>query len=234
MFILEGNIGVGKSTFLKLIQQHAPEIAVIQESVDSWAFQMHGQSLLGNFYQDPKRWAYTMETMTMMTRVREHTYHQMHAQPASVMERSVYSGHYCFAKNDQAEGFFSKTEWEVYLRWMEFMVLDTCQPPRGFIFLQAAPELCFDRMRERGRQGEEGITLAYMQQLHDWHKKFMITREGVDHRIARIPVLVLDATIDLRNNPIVAARYVAQVKDFMEFLIGGSEQVVPARVASVL
>ncbi len=231
MFILEGNTGVGKSTFLKLLQEHAPEISVIQESVDSWAFQMHGQSLLGNFYENPKRWAYTMETMTMMTRVREHTYHQVHAQPASLMERSVYSGHYCFAKNGHVEGFFTGLEWEVYLKWMEFMVLDTCKPPRGFIYLQASPESCFARLRERARVGEEAVTLEYMEQLHDWHEKFMITREGIDPRVAQVPVLVLDATVDLRRNTAVAASYVAQVKAFMQDRIG-SEQVVPARVAS--
>jgi deoxyadenosine/deoxycytidine kinase len=227
MFILEGNTGVGKSTFLRLIQELAPEITVIQESVDSWAFQMHGQSLLGNFYQDPKRWAYTMETMTMMIRVREHTYHQRHAKPTSLMERSVYSGHYCFAKNGHIEGFFTNTEWEVYLKWMEFMVLDTCKPPRGFIYLQASPETCFARLRERARVGEEAVTLAYMQQLHDWHEKFMITRDGIDPRIAQIPVLVLDASVDIRSNRALAQQYIAQVKKFMHQLVGHADYQAP-------
>jgi deoxyadenosine/deoxycytidine kinase len=112
---------------------------------------------------------------------------------------------------------------------MEFMVLDTCKPPRGFIYLQASPESCFARLRERARAGEEAVTLEYMQQLHDWHEKFMITREGIDPRVAQVPVLVLDATVDLRNNTAVAASYIAQVKAFMQDRIG-SEQVMPARV----
>ena len=160
----------------------------------------------------------------MMTRVREHTYHQANAQPASLMERSVYSGHYCFAKNGHVEGFFTKTEWEVYLKWMAFMVLETCKPPRGFIYLQASPEACFARLRERARAGEEAVTLAYMQQLHEWHEKFMITREGIDPRIAQIPVLVLDASVDLRNNSDLSSQYVLQVKKFMNQLVGHAYQ----------
>ncbi len=227
MFILEGNTGVGKSTFLRLMHQYVPEVAVIQESVDSWGVQMQGNSLLGNFYQNPHRWAYTMETFTMMTRVREHVHHQQYAKQHSLMERSVYSGHYCFAKNGHAQGFFSDTEWEVYLRWVEFMLLETCLPPKGFVYLQASPEQCFSRLRERARPGEEAVTLEYMQQLHDWHEKFLISKQGIHSRIAQVPVLVIDASQDLRNNHALAAENVARVYEFMQQVL--SKDFLPAR-----
>ncbi len=232
MFILEGNTGVGKSTFLRLMQQYAPGVDVIQEPVDnSWGLQMHGNSLLGNFYENPHRWAYTMETFTMMTRVREHVHHQHHAKPYSLMERSVYSGHYCFAKNGHAQGFFSLAEWGVYLRWVEFMLLETCKPPRGFVYLQASPEACFSRLRERARHGEESVKLQYMEQLHDWHEKFLITKDGIDERIAQVPVLVLDVSKDLRNDQSLAMEYVARVQRFMDEIL--SEDIIPARSTSV-
>jgi len=237
MFILEGNNGVGKSTFLKIMQEHAPDIAVIQESVENWSFQLHGQSLLGNFYQHPTRWAYTMETFTMLTRVREYMHHQRHAQPMSLMERSVYSCHYCFAKNGQAEGFFTPIEWEVYSRWIDFMLLANCQPPRGFIYLRTDPETCFQRLRERARVGEEAVTLAYMQQLHDWHEKYLISREGVDPAVARVPVLVLDASVDLRQHADAAVDYVKRTRAFMQQLteqpVVPGALVQPARVAAI-
>jgi len=33
MYIVEGNIGAGKSTFLKLLSQHVPQVTVVQEPV---------------------------------------------------------------------------------------------------------------------------------------------------------------------------------------------------------
>ena len=72
MFILEGNIGAGKSTLLQLIKEQLPHISVALEPVDDWQKQIYGQSLLTNFYQNGKRWAYTFETFTMMNRAKEH------------------------------------------------------------------------------------------------------------------------------------------------------------------
>ena len=55
MYIVEGNIGVGKSTFLQLIHHLDPTIAIIPEPKENWAQRVYGQSLLANFYQDPQR-----------------------------------------------------------------------------------------------------------------------------------------------------------------------------------
>ena len=222
MYLLEGNIGVGKSTFLNILTQHCPEITVIQEPVDNWSLNADGQSLLANFYQDPARWAYTLETFTMLARVRDHTLHQRQNNPLYIMERSVYSGHYCFALNGKAHGSFTPIEWEVYSGWVNFLVLKQCKPPRGFIYLQAAPEVCATRMKVRDRRGEEAVSLEYMQQIHDLHEKFMISREGIDARLASVPVLTLDVTQDLTQDAGRAADYAAQVRAFI------LEHAVPA------
>ena len=63
MYIVEGNIGAGKSTFLQLIDTHMPDVSVALEPVNNWQNQIYGQSLLTNFYKNPKPWAYTLETL---------------------------------------------------------------------------------------------------------------------------------------------------------------------------
>src|SRR3989337_1493014 len=99
MYILEGNIGAGKSTFLRLIKEHMPEIDVSFEPVHNWQKKVYGQSLLANFYQYPKRWAYTLETFAMICRVIEHLKDQSRCYQKKIIERSIYSGHYCFTLN---------------------------------------------------------------------------------------------------------------------------------------
>lgn len=72
MYIVEGNIGAGKSTFLKLISKRLSHITVVFEPLHNWQNKVYGQSVLANFYKDPRRWAYTMETLAMACRVQEH------------------------------------------------------------------------------------------------------------------------------------------------------------------
>src|SRR5579872_5169822 len=112
MYLVEGNIGAGKSTFLGLLARHLTYTSVCFEPREQWQHE-DGQSLLSLFYQDPKRWAYTMETVAMIWRVRNHLLEQKNAHPFRIMERSVYSGHYVFAYNDYAQGYLTKLEWEL-------------------------------------------------------------------------------------------------------------------------
>jgi deoxyadenosine/deoxycytidine kinase len=216
MYIVEGNTGVGKSSFLTLITKLCPEISVIHEPVENWAGQTAGKSLLGNFYTDPARWAYTMETMTMFSRVKEHMREQQkHSDVPRLMERSIYSGHYCFAKNGHAHGFFTPIEWEMYAQWVEFLITKQCQPPRGFIYLRAEPEICFERLRKRNRAGEEGVSLEYMQQIHDWHEKLLVSKHEVASNLKNVPVLVLDCNQDFIAYPERMRQYAEQVRDFL-------------------
>lgn len=215
MYILEGNTGVGKSTFLKLLAQHCPEIAVIPEPKDSWATGMHGRSLLGNFYDDRKRWAYTMETFTMACRVKEHAKEQADPNPNRVMERSVYSGHFCFALNGYKDGMFNQIEWEIYLQWVNFLLRKECKPPRGFIYLKATPDVCFGRIKKRSRPGEENITLEYMQQIDFWHDKFLIKKDGIFEELKDIPVLIIDCNIDFVQDKSQMQKHAQQVAEFL-------------------
>lgn len=72
MYILEGNIGSGKSTFLRLLNSYIPTIKTYTEPVTNWQKSMYGQSILTNFYEDTHRWAYTFESLTMICRVQDH------------------------------------------------------------------------------------------------------------------------------------------------------------------
>lgn len=216
MYIVEGNIGVGKSTFLSLIQTHLKTLTCTPEPVDTWAHQAYGKSLLGEFYAAPHRWAYTIETLAMICRSRDH----MTAQQQDVhhlMERSIYSGHYCFALNGHQAGYFTDLEWDLYNQWTNFLFTQKCRPPRGFIYLQAAPEVCYARIARRERNGENLIAQEYLQKLHQRHEAFLVNRSGISDAIAHVPVLILDANIDfvdskqkMREHAEAVAAFIAQ------------------------
>lgn len=216
MYIVEGNIGAGKSTFLAQLEKHLPTLSVIQEPVENWSKNCSGASLLENFYQDQKRWTYTLETLTMIYRSQEHIRVQNLTLQRKIMERSIYSGHYCFALNGRDHGNFNDIEWNLYNQWVEFLFTQKCTPPRGFIYLQASPEVCYERIQRRNRHGEGGLTIDYLKQIDDKHENFLVKKQGIFNNLEKTPVLVLDANQNFEKDPAIFQNYLNQITSFFE------------------
>ncbi|MCK4265456.1 deoxynucleoside kinase [Candidatus Babeliales bacterium] len=215
MYIVEGNIGVGKSTFIRLINKLDSSIGIVPEPVENWTGKEYGQSLLAEFYKNPSRWAYTLETLAMMSRVKNHLLETKNSNPFRLMERSVYSGHYCFAKNDKQNKYLSSLEWQIYNSWIDFMIRKKLTPPLGFIYLQAKPEICYDRVVCRNRKSEKELSLDYMKQIHNWHERFLVKKEDLFENIKNAPVLVLDCNEDFLNNKDKIKKHTENIKAFM-------------------
>ena len=215
MYLLEGNIGVGKSTFLQLLAKLCPTITLIQEPIAQWDSNIGGQQLLDNFYTDPKRWSYTLETLTMISRVKDHTTLNTTFKSMSIVERSVYSGHYCFALNGYNHGNFSALEWKIYSEWVDFLVHTICKPPRGFIYLRASTDICYKRMKQRARKGEESLSFEYMNNIGLLHEDFFIKKINIAPYLIPIPVLVIDANDDYVLNETLMQQHAQQIHDFL-------------------
>ena len=69
---LEGNIGSGKSTFLKELQKYFPNIKFINEPVETWEsiVDESGNNMIENYYKDNKKYAFSFQVMAYGTRVR--------------------------------------------------------------------------------------------------------------------------------------------------------------------
>ncbi|KAL2774079.1 deoxyguanosine kinase, mitochondrial isoform c precursor [Daubentonia madagascariensis] len=78
---IEGNIAVGKSTFVKLLTKTYPEWHVATEPVATWqniqaagtqkACATHSLgNLLDMMYREPARWSYTFQTFSFMSRLK--------------------------------------------------------------------------------------------------------------------------------------------------------------------
>ena len=214
MYIVEGNIGAGKSTFLTLMQEYMPEAKVWLEPLHDWQGQIYGQSLLTNFYKEPKRWAYTLETLTLMCRVKEQLIHQQTMYPTQVIERSIYSGHYCFAKNGFEHDFLTPLEWQMYQEWFIFLT-DILRAPKGFIYLRVSPEVSYERIKKRNRLSEKKLSLQYLRQIYDKHEAFLIEKSVAPH-LRNVPVLTLDCDQEFEQDPDYLSTLMARVSDFID------------------
>ncbi len=215
MFLLEGNMGAGKSTLLKLIAQHAPELTIVFEPVTAWHSDNQNQSILTHFYQDQNRWAYTMEKAALLTRVKEYLKEQQDPTKPKIMERSLYSGYYCFARNGYLQGTLSDIEWNIYNNWFNFLVTSKCKKPSGFIYLYTTPETCYTRMHKRKRAGEDIVPLAYLIQIHQAHENFL-RHKDIMAELKTVPVLELDGTQDFSNNSERIADFIQKIRTFIQ------------------
>ncbi len=215
MYIVEGNIGAGKSTFLRLLAKQLPAISIALEPLEQWHKEEHGQSLLADFYKDPKRWAYTLETLTMISRVKEHVAEQQQKEPWRVMERSIYSGHYCFAKNSFQNGFLTAVEWNVYRDLFGFLTQTTCNAPQGFIYLKVDPCIALERTKKRNRSAESTIPLSYLEQIGALHDDFLIKKRDISKQLLNIPILELDCNNDFESDEKMLVKHCHAVEQFL-------------------
>ncbi len=210
MYLLEGNMGAGKSTLIKLIGQEIAHLMVAQEPQD-WQRPIEGNSLLGHFYQNPPRWAYTMETFTMLSRIRD----QEGYKSCVISERSVYSGYYCFARNSYENGFMSPLEWNMCSNWFNFLIPRLTKAPQGFIYLRVSPERAFERVKKRSRAAESSVPKSYLEQIHRRHDDFLLARHDILPVLKTVPVLTLSTDAEFETDINERTRILDQIRAFI-------------------
>jgi deoxyadenosine/deoxycytidine kinase len=213
MYTVEGNIGAGKTTFLRLMQERLPYVSVAWEPVKAWQKSVTGQSLLANFYQDPKRWTYTFEMFTLLSRIKEEQ--NWSKGTCLVTERSIYSGYHCFARNNYDQGYMTTLEWQLYKEWFAFMSQHTCNKPRGIIYLAIDSDVAYKRVKKRNRHAEQNLTCAYIKQIGRRYEDYLINNRKDNEQLKNVPILILDANKEFESDKQLQQDYLDEVHAFM-------------------
>ncbi|XP_041901133.1 deoxyguanosine kinase, mitochondrial-like isoform X2 [Corvus kubaryi] len=187
-------------------------------------------------YQEPARWSYTFQTFSCISRLKAMLEPPDEGPPGTphpvrVFERSVFSDRYVFAKNLFEAGHLQPLEWAIYQDWHDFLLrhLGAHAALHGFLYLQARPQTCLERLRRRARSEEGGIQLGYLQQLHAQHQHWLVDRTTEIHfaDAQRAPVLVLDVDKDFEHDVALQGVLMAQVEAFVASLSAGTSPSPP-------
>jgi len=186
---VEGNIGSGKTTFLKHFKQF-PEICVLDEPISQWR-SMRGHNLLDLMYKDPKKWSLGFQSYVQLTMLDLHT--RPVPVPFKMMERSIYSAKNCFVKNLHNEGLMQDAEYTVLTEWFDFVREHMPMKVDLIVYLKTDPAVAYQRVMQRGRFEEDSIKMEYLQSIHNLHEDWLVKKK----HCLPCPVLTIDANHDL-------------------------------------
>ncbi|KAL8590032.1 hypothetical protein ACOMHN_007057 [Nucella lapillus] len=186
---VEGNIGCGKTTLLDYFDLISG-VEVIHEPINLWR-NVRGHNPLGKMYEDPGRWSMALQTYIQLTMLDIHTTPQK--EPVRMLERSIHSARHCFVENLHRSGHMPEIEYVMLDEWYQWILKTQDVHVDLFVYLYTSPEKCLERIKERCRSEETGITLELLQNLHTLHEDWLKRKRFP----CQAPVLTIDANCDL-------------------------------------
>lgn len=188
---VEGNIGSGKSEFIKRFQ-NIDNIDILLEPIEKWT-DLYGHNLLHMMYNDPSRYFALFQQYAFLTQMEQHA---IINNPIKMMERSVYSARYCFVENLKISDFHN-TEYHVLIAWFDFIKkhLNSMLNVDLIIYLQTTPEIAYSRLKQRQRVEEHNIEFEHIKDLHNLHENWLVQEQFPRPS----PVLILNANKDFKD-----------------------------------
>ena len=174
---LDGNIGAGKTTLLNMLKRHITKmkiknIHIIKEPVDLW----ERTGILNQFYKDKKKVGgffqlFVLETLidALKTKINE-----LGGKGYNIIitERSIESTRHIFAKMLRDDNIITEEEMKCYL-----YVYESSENrkfiPNSIIYLNTPPDICAERIVERGRKGEDSIEESYLEKTNNYYEEMI-------------------------------------------------------------
>lgn len=198
---LEGNIGSGKSTLINFLQEyiskHKIDADVILEPVDEWeqTQDSKGKNILQHYYQDAKKYGFPFQINALLSRVKKITETiQNSKKTVHFVERSIFTDKNVFLETNYQNGNITEIEYVIYQQWFQWIVDNYRLQPDGIAFLNTNTSVCYERIKERSRSGEETIPLEYLNILDSFHRNWLDNESS-------IPIIHLDTNENFYENP---------------------------------
>jgi deoxyguanosine kinase len=192
---VEGNIGSGKSTFVRRMQDEFKDIIFLQEPVDEWAnvTDLKGETILSKFYKDQEAYSFSFQMMAYISRL-SLLKKTVEENPDSVIvtERCLLTDRFVFAKMLYDEGKIEDINYTIYLKWFDTFYND--YPISKYIYLQTTEYTAFERVKKRSREGET-IPIEYLRKCHHYHESWISTMRNTNN------VMIINANENEEHMP---------------------------------
>jgi len=153
---IAGNIGSGKSSFVRFVQSRF-HVQAVDEPNDSNPF-------LAPFYEDMSRWAFHSQCYFLAAKAALHRTIEG-SSGHIVQDRTLWEDAEIFAEQLARTGKMSADEHQVYRSLYEGVSRDL-RPPDLLVYLRCPVRTLRRRIQSRGRAMEMNVPTPYLQALH--------------------------------------------------------------------
>ena len=165
IYALEGNIGAGKTTIMKIIGQYFTSVEFVEEPVSQWQ-NLGGMNLLDAFYSDPKRWGFSFEFFSMLSKIKALLNAANSDKPVIVIERSILSNR-VFMDLSHELGKLEEIEYTMLMNTYHFYLQHVYPQLSDIIYLDTPVDECIKRITKRNRGEECTIERSYLQSIKE-------------------------------------------------------------------
>ena len=158
-----GMIGAGKSTLATALGRHM-DLDVYYEPVED-------NTYLADFYRDTARYSFATQIYLLNRRFQQHQEIIWRGRPA-IQDRTIYEDP-IFAKMLVESDLMEARDYDTYLSLFRHMANFMCRPS-AIIYLDVSPEKSMERIQQRGRGVESGISLKYLEALYSAYEEFVV------------------------------------------------------------
>jgi len=161
--LVAGNISSGKTSLTERLGNRLGWETAYESVVDN--------PYLPDFYQDMKTWAFHLQIFFLGDRAEQHLAFARSDSPA-IIDRSIYEDAEIFSRALVKLGNMSERDYQTYRKIFN-QVVDRLPEPDLLIYLKAPVSVLLERIKNRGREMETGITRDYLQLLEEFYDKWM-------------------------------------------------------------
>jgi deoxyadenosine/deoxycytidine kinase len=203
---IAGNIGVGKSSLVKLLCNEM-DWSPVYEPVNENPY-------LADFYTDMKQWGFHSQIFFLSHRILIHK-DIMESKESIIQDRSIYEDAEIFARNLYNQGHISDRDFKTYFDLYE-SVSSFLLPPDLLIYLKASEPTLQKRIHLRNRSYEKAIPSDYLLQLNDLYDQWI-------DNFNLCPVLTIQAD-DL--DYVSDEKHLALIKNKVQEKLTGKDQMI--------
>jgi deoxyadenosine/deoxycytidine kinase len=182
---MAGNIGVGKSTLVKMLSEKLKWEAFYEPVTEN--------PYLPDFYREMSTWSFHSQVFFMAHRLQIQK-DLIHYPGSVIQDRSIYEDAEIFARSLFLQNYLSKRDYDTY-RTMYDTITEFIPAPNLVIYLRANVDTLQNRIAQRNRDYERTISRDYLTNLN------VLYEEWITH-FNLCPVLTVPAdNLDYVANP---------------------------------
>jgi len=173
--VIEGNIGVGKTSLVKLLTE--------EYSAHSFFEEFSENPFLPKFYEDPEKHAFPLELSFLAER-----YHQLKKElnTHNIFHNTIISDYYFVKSLIFAQINLPEDEFKLYKNLFN-IILQKLPKPNLFVYLYADVNSLQNNIKGRARSYESNISSNYLEKINKGYLNFLNQQKD-------FPAIIIDVT----------------------------------------